>query len=75
MKQLIALSFLLAFAPLSLSADPEAGKAMAAAVCAACHGAAGVSVDDAFPHLAGSAPPTWKRSSRPSRRARARTRS
>jgi cytochrome c553 len=53
MKQLIALSVLLAFAPLSRSADPEAGKAMATAVCAACHGAAGVSVDDAFPHLAG----------------------
>jgi cytochrome c553 len=53
MRQLIALSVLLAFAPLSRSADPEAGKAMAATVCAACHGAAGVSVDDAFPHLAG----------------------
>ena len=53
MKPLIALSVLLAFAPLSQSANPEAGKAIATAVCAACHGAAGVSVDDAFPHLAG----------------------
>jgi cytochrome c553 len=53
MKKLIALAVLLAFAPLSRSADPEAGKATAAAVCAACHGAGGVSVDEAFPHLAG----------------------
>lgn len=36
-----------------LAADPDAGKATAAAVCAACHGAAGVSVSEAIPNLAG----------------------
>jgi cytochrome c553 len=35
------------------AADLEAGKAKAAAVCAACHGAQGVSVSDAIPNLAG----------------------
>lgn len=34
------------------AADVEAGKARAQAVCAACHGAAGVSVSDAIPNLA-----------------------
>ena len=37
----------------ALSADLEAGKAKAQAVCAACHGANGVSVSDAIPNLAG----------------------
>jgi len=53
MRKALGLCILLAFAPASQSADPEAGKATAAAVCAACHGAAGVSVDEGFPHLAG----------------------
>jgi cytochrome c553 len=35
------------------AADIEAGRAKAATVCAACHGANGVSVSDAIPHLAG----------------------
>jgi len=35
------------------AADIEAGKAKAATVCAACHGALGVSVSDAIPNLAG----------------------
>jgi cytochrome c553 len=35
------------------AADLDAGKAKAAAVCAACHGAQGVSVSDAIPNLAG----------------------
>jgi cytochrome c553 len=35
------------------AADIEAGKAKAQAVCAACHGANGVSVSDAIPNLAG----------------------
>ena len=35
------------------AADIDAGKAKAAAVCAACHGANGVSVSDAIPNLAG----------------------
>ena len=34
-------------------ADVEAGKAKVAQVCAACHGANGVSVSDAIPNLAG----------------------
>lgn len=35
------------------AADLEAGKAKVQAVCAACHGANGVSVSDAIPNLAG----------------------
>lgn len=35
------------------AADLEAGKAKAQAVCAACHGANGISVADAIPNLAG----------------------
>jgi cytochrome c553 len=35
------------------AADIEAGRAKAAIVCAACHGALGVSVSDAIPNLAG----------------------
>ena len=52
MKRLLALSALMLVAPLSQAADAVAGKAKAEAVCAACHGAAGVSVSDAIPHLA-----------------------
>jgi len=33
--------------------DLDAGKAQAQAVCAACHGANGISVSDSIPHLAG----------------------
>jgi cytochrome c553 len=48
------LSLLLLSVPsLCLPADPAAGKAKAEAVCAACHGANGVSVGDAIPNLAG----------------------
>jgi cytochrome c553 len=42
----------LAAAPLAHAADIEAGKAKVAMVCAACHGANGVSVSDAIPNLA-----------------------
>jgi cytochrome c553 len=35
------------------AADLDAGRAKAATVCAACHGALGVSVSDAIPNLAG----------------------
>ncbi len=35
------------------AADIDAGRAKAAAVCAACHGALGVSVSDGIPNLAG----------------------
>ena len=52
MKNLLAVSFVLAFAQAAHSADIEAGKQMAATVCAACHGANGVSVSDVAPHLA-----------------------
>jgi cytochrome c553 len=52
MKKLIALSALLAVAPFAQAADVAAGKARAEAVCAACHGANGVSVSDGIPHLA-----------------------
>jgi cytochrome c553 len=38
---------------LSHAADAAAGKAKAEAVCAACHGANGISVSDAIPNLAG----------------------
>jgi cytochrome c553 len=34
-------------------ADLESGKALAATVCSACHGANGVSVGSRIPHLAG----------------------
>jgi cytochrome c553 len=53
MKKMIGLSVCLAFAPVSHAADVEAGKAKVAEVCAACHGANGVSVSDTIPNLAG----------------------
>ena len=40
-------------APIAHAADVEAGKAKVQTVCAACHGAAGVSVSDTIPNLAG----------------------
>jgi cytochrome c553 len=52
MKRLLALSAALAFTPVVQAADAAAGKAKAEAVCAACHGAAGVSVSDGIPNLA-----------------------
>lgn len=52
MKKVLALSVVLAVAPVAQAADVEAGKAKVAAVCAACHGASGVSVSDAIPNLA-----------------------
>lgn len=50
----IALGFaaVLLAAPLAQAADIEAGKEKAGAVCAACHGANGVSVSDTIPNLA-----------------------
>src|SRR5262249_40865278 len=35
------------------AADSEAGKQLATAVCAACHGPSGISVGDSVPNLAG----------------------
>jgi cytochrome c553 len=52
MKKLLGLSVVLALAPVSQAADIEAGKAKVATVCAACHGATGVSVSDTIPNLA-----------------------
>lgn len=52
MKRLLALSAVLVVSPVSLAADVAAGRAKAEAVCAACHGPAGVSVSDNVPHLA-----------------------
>ena len=53
MKKTIAMSVMLALAPAAQAADIEAGKSRAAEVCAACHGANGVSVSDTIPNLAG----------------------
>jgi len=55
-KKLIALSAVVIFSPFAQAADVAAGKARAEAVCAACHGANGVSVSDAIPHLAAQRP-------------------
>jgi len=52
MKKALGICVLLAFATFARAADIEAGKAKVAAVCAACHGANGVSVSDAIPNLA-----------------------
>jgi cytochrome c553 len=52
MKKLLALSVVLTVAPFAQAADIEAGKARAATVCAACHGANGQSVSDTIPNLA-----------------------
>jgi cytochrome c553 len=51
MHKLLAVFAMLAVSPLVLAADAAAGKAKAEAVCAACHGAAGVSVSDNIPNL------------------------
>jgi cytochrome c553 len=52
MKKALALFIVLAVAPVAQAADVEAGKTKVATVCAACHGATGVSVTDAIPNLA-----------------------
>ena len=52
MNKLPGVSVLVALAPMAQAADIEAGKAKVATVCAACHGANGVSVSDAIPNLA-----------------------
>src|SRR5450759_1876516 len=53
MRLLIGSLVMLAGIPVAGAADIDAGKAKAAVVCAACHGAAGVSVSDTLPNLAG----------------------
>src|SRR5438128_8375055 len=52
MKKVLGLAIFLAVAQVAQAANIEAGKDLAAAVCAACHGANGVSVSDALPNLA-----------------------
>jgi len=53
MKKGQAVALVIAFAaPAASAADIEAGRAKVASVCAACHGANGVSVSDAIPNLA-----------------------
>ena len=52
MKKVLGLAIFLAVAQIAQAANIEAGKDLAAAVCAACHGANGVSVSDAVPNLA-----------------------
>ena len=52
MNRRFCLLFLLAVSPLAQAADIEAGRAKAATVCAACHGANGMSVSEAVPNLA-----------------------
>ena len=52
MKIVLGMSCLLVLTPLARAADIEAGKAKVAVVCAACHGATGVSVSDTIPNLA-----------------------
>ena len=53
MRFAIGLVTMIACTSIAHAADIEAGKAKAALVCAACHGATGVSVSDSIPNLAG----------------------
>jgi cytochrome c553 len=53
MKALIPLIVILAATQSARAADIEAGKQLAATVCAACHGSSGISVSDTVPNLAG----------------------
>jgi cytochrome c553 len=55
MKKILGLAIFLTVAHVTQAANIEAGKDLAAAVCAACHGANGVSVSDALPNLARAA--------------------
>jgi cytochrome c553 len=52
MKKVLGLSVVLVVAQVAHAADIDAGKEMAATLCAACHGANGVSVSDTIPNLA-----------------------
>ena len=56
MRKILGASALLLVAPFAQAADAEAGKARAATVCAACHGANGQSVSDTIPNLAAQRP-------------------
>ena len=52
MKKVLGLALFLTVVQVAQAANIEAGKDLATAVCAACHGANGVSVSDALPNLA-----------------------
>ena len=52
MKRVLGLAIAIACASLAHAADIDAGKAKATTVCAACHGATGVSVSESIPNLA-----------------------
>ena len=52
MRTLISVAAVLVIPVAATAADIEAGKAKAQTVCAACHGANGVSVSDSIPNLA-----------------------
>ncbi|MEO8718879.1 MAG: cytochrome P460 family protein [Burkholderiales bacterium] len=56
MNKLLVLSAVVVFSPFAQAADVAAGKAKATQVCAACHGAEGVSVSDTIPNLAAQRP-------------------
>jgi len=51
-RRIVGLAIAIACVPFAHAADIDAGKAKATSVCAACHGADGVSVSDAIPNLA-----------------------
>ena len=53
MKLLVGTLAVLGMVPTALAADADAGRAKVQVVCAACHGATGISVSDAIPNLAG----------------------
>jgi len=53
MNKVLGICVALAFAPVAHAADIGAGKTRVETVCAACHGANGVSVSDTIPNLAG----------------------
>ena len=53
MKAIVSLSVVIILSGTAQAADIDAGRAKVQTVCAACHGAAGVSVSDAIPNLAG----------------------
>jgi cytochrome c553 len=53
MRWIVSLAGVVFLAPVAHAADVEAGKAKVRSVCAACHGANGVSVSDTIPNLAG----------------------
>ncbi len=53
MKRILGSILVAGIAAGAQAADIEAGKAKVSAVCAACHGANGVSVSDTIPNLAG----------------------